>query len=364
MKKETFRKKAFQKKLLGWYQKNRRPLPWRDNIEAWPVWVSEVMLQQTQADTVIPYFQSFIKRFPTPAHLARARLQTVLKVWEGLGYYARARNLHRAAKHVHETYHGKVPLNADAFRKLPGVGPYIGAAVLSIAGGHRAAVVDGNVKRVLSRLFLLEAFANDGKHLDEFQRRAQALIPLKTPGDYNQAVMELGALICRPRRPNCAACPVNSHCRAYQGRKQDEYPKKRAKKKTPLFHIAAACILKKGRVFIARRHTSGMLGGMWEFPGGKRCPGETAEAACAREIKEELNIRIDVGPLIARVNHAYTHFKISMDIFKCRHLSGTIHLNAHSAGKWMAFADLRKYPMPMADIKALPDIEAALFNKK
>jgi A/G-specific adenine glycosylase len=200
-----------RRRLLSWYDVHRRDLPWRRTREPYRIWVSEVMLQQTQVRTAIPFYRRFLQQFPTPAHLARADEQSVLKCWEGLGYYARARNLHRAAARVAASG-GRVPDEWDAFRALPGVGNYIAAAVLSIAYGRPHAVVDGNVKRVLARLLALDLPVNAPAALRAFQAEAERLLDRRRPGDYNQALMELGALVCTPRAPDCGGCPQDTQC--------------------------------------------------------------------------------------------------------------------------------------------------------
>jgi len=204
----------FRKRLLDWYAAHHRILPWRKTRDPYAVWVSEVMLQQTQVGTVIAYYERFMDRFADVAGLARADLQAVLKIWEGLGYYARARNLHRAAAVVCARHGGQVPDTWDQIRALPGVGPYIAAAVLSIAYHRPLAVVDGNVKRILARLFRIDAPVNVSSAAPVFQRKADELLERRQPGAFNQAMMELGAVVCRPRNPDCSHCPVSAHCRS------------------------------------------------------------------------------------------------------------------------------------------------------
>ncbi|MDX1708054.1 MAG: A/G-specific adenine glycosylase, partial [Desulfobacterales bacterium] len=208
--------KQLQKRLIHWYQTNQRDLPWRRSNNPYHIWVSEVMLQQTQVNTVLEYYRRFIKTFTSVTRLAQADEQSVLKLWEGLGYYARARNLHRAAKSVVQQHGGKIPDTWDAFYSLPGVGDYIAAAVLSIAFDRPYAVVDGNVKRVLSRLHKIKNPVNQPSSNSRFAKAADRLLDERQPGTFNQAVMELGALVCIPRKPLCPKCPVRNWCRAYQ----------------------------------------------------------------------------------------------------------------------------------------------------
>jgi A/G-specific adenine glycosylase len=351
---------GYQKKLMAWYLQNCRTLPWRKTDDPYGIWVSEVMLQQTQVNTVVPYYHKFLKKYPTVKHLAQAKLQTVLKIWEGLGYYARARNLHRAAGIVQIKYDGKIPDTWEAFRKLPGVGDYIAAAVLSIAFGQPYAVVDGNVKRVLARLLCIEAAVNDSGSAKTFKALAADLKAERAAGTYNQALMELGALICKPRAPLCDTCPVQMFCKAFQTDSVAIYPRKIMRRPTPLYHIAVGVVIKGDRILITQRKPDGLLGGLWEFPGGKIKKGEKAEAACAREIKEEVNIKVNVLHHLARVKHAYTHFKISMDVFCCGYLEGRIKRNGPVDHRWIKISAIDRYPLPKANHKFLPKLKKYL----
>jgi A/G-specific adenine glycosylase len=345
----------FREKLVVWYRFNHRKLPWRESPDPYHIWVSEVMLQQTQVATVVPYYLRFVEQFPDIRALAEADLQTVLKAWEGMGYYARARNLHKAAQVVTNDFGGEIPQNYTAFRKLPGVGEYIAAAVQSIAFDQPYAVVDGNVKRVLARLFLMEAPVNDSTLGKFFSENADKLLDRGHPADFNQAMMELGAVICRPQNPLCNQCPVSSFCETFKAGRQNELPRRRKKEKTPQYHIAVGVVCKGNRVLITRRAEKGLLGGLWEFPGGKvRRGAETAADACVREIKEEVNLNIKVDSHLTRVKHAYTHFKIVMDVFMCAYLSGEVALNGPVDFKWITVEEIEKYPFPKGNHKFMP----------
>jgi len=346
-----------RQRLMRWYQKNRRQLPWRRTSDPFYIWVSEVMLQQTQVKTVIPYYLKFLERFPDIKTLAGSDLQAVLKVWEGLGYYARARNLHRAAKMVLDRHDGEIPSERQAFRSLPGVGPYIAAAVLSIAFGRPCAVVDGNVKRVLSRLFLIDLPVNKASSLETFGQVASELIPSRRPGIFNQAMMELGAMVCRPSNPLCSTCPLMKNCRAFQTQQMGRYPQRVRTKPVPTHHIAVGVVYKKDRVLITRRRPEGLLGGLWEFPGGKIGKKETAEQACVREIKEEVNLHIKIDSAVTRVKHAYTHFKVVLDVFRCSYVSGRVKLNGPVDFRWIRPAEVDAYPFPKANLKFIPLLE-------
>ena len=348
---------AFRNALIGWYQANKRDLPWRNTNDPYRIWVSEVMLQQTQVATVVPYYHRFLQHFENLKCLARANSQEVLKAWEGLGYYARARNLHRAASLVLKEHRGVVPNHWAEFRKLPGVGDYIAAAVLSMAFEQPYPVVDGNVKRVLARLLMINDPVNNASTTKKFREIADQLLEQKKPGTFNQAMMELGAIVCKPQQPLCGNCPVLKNCRANQSGEVLNYPIKLKKQPTPQYRIAVGVVFKNGRVLITRRKPSGLLGGLWEFPGGKIQKGESPEAACIREIKEETNLAIKVDSHLSRIKHAYTHFKIVMDVFCCSYVSGRVALNGPVDHRWIKLLKLDDFPFPRANHKFFPELK-------
>jgi A/G-specific adenine glycosylase len=354
--------KAFQNKLINWYKKSHRKLPWRETENPYYIWISEVMLQQTQVGTVKPYYEKFIQKFPTVKALAKADLQEVLKIWEGMGYYSRARNLHKAAKIVMSEMGGKVPDNYQQFRQLPGVGQYIAAAVQSIAFHQPCAVVDGNVKRVLARLFTIKTPVNDAKSNKVFQQKASEILNRKNPGMFNQAMMELGALICRPQNPLCAKCPVKQFCAAFQTNTIDKYPVRKKQMPVPKYYIAVGVVNKNGKILITKRKESGLLGGLWEFPGGKILDRETAQQACIREIKEEVNLKIKVVEYLTQVKHAYTHFKIVLDVFQCQYVSGRVKLNGAVDYRWIKLNEIEKFPFPKANHKFIPMLKSETKN--
>ncbi len=349
-----------QKDLIRWYGKNQRLLPWRKTKDPYYIWVSEVMLQQTQVNTVIPYYLQFQEQFPDLEALARADLTQVLKAWEGLGYYGRARNFHKAARLIMENHQGRIPSSAENFRKLPGVGPYITAAVQSIAFNQPLPVVDGNVKRLLSRLVGIDTPVNQSGADKIFREWAEKLLDTKRPGDFNQAMMELGALICRPKQPDCRQCPLQYGCLAFKNKKILQYPKRIKPKPIPEYHIVAGIIRRKGHLLITRRKPEGLLGGLWEFPGGKIQKGETPETACLREIKEEVNLTVQIDSHLTQVKHAYTHFRIEMEVFLCSHPSGRLKLKGPVDYKWIGPGDMNKYPFPKANHKFFPALLGAL----
>lgn len=345
---------GIREKLVKWYDEHHRPLPWRKTNDPYAIWVSEVMLQQTQVNTVIPYYHRFLERFPNLHTLADSDLQDVLKVWEGLGYYARARNLHRAARIVVAEHRGHIPSDPRAFRHLPGVGEYIAAAVLSIAFDQPHAVVDGNVKRVLARMFKIETPVNAPRATKVFRENAKALLDTRQPGTFNQALMELGATVCTLANPACGVCPVQSFCAAHTDGITNEYPKSEPRKPVPEYRIAVGVVHRNGQMLITQRRPKGLLGGLWEFPGGKLKDGESAEQACLREISEEVGLTVDIARYLTRIRHAYTHLRVVLDVFECTHVSGEVKLNGPVDFRWVTLDELEAYPFPKANTKFIP----------
>jgi A/G-specific adenine glycosylase len=348
--------------LLRWYRTTRRDLPWRRTRDAYRIWISEVMLQQTQVATVVPYYERFLARFPDVAALAAAALDDVLKAWEGLGYYGRARHLHAAAGQVVAAHAGRVPLDPAAFRRLPGVGDYIAAAVLSIAAGEPLPVVDGNVLRVWARWRCLREDVRTARLRGRIRRELAAVIPAAAPGDFNQALMELGARVCAPRSPRCAECPLAPRCEARRAGAAAELPMRVPRRKVPLVRIAVAVIVRRGRVFIQRRPDEGLLGGLWEFPGGKIEPGETPATALARECREEIGVAPAAASPLAEVRHDYSHFRAHLHVFVCR-LDAGARPRAAGPARWVTGAELERYAFPGANRKFFPQLLDWLGNE-
>jgi A/G-specific adenine glycosylase len=352
--------RRFRKNLLSWYGKQARPLPWRETKDPYRIWVSEVMLQQTQVKTVESYYGRFIGRFPSVAELARAAPDEVMKHWEGLGYYGRARHLHRAAREVVERFDGNVPDTLEDLLSLSGIGRYTAGAILSIAFEKPEAVLDGNVIRVLSRMFHVTDDVRKGSTLKKLWSLSEGLLPKRRIRDYNQALMELGALLCRSRNPACPDCPVSALCEANRLSLQRELPVKSPRKPVPHHEVTAGIIWRDDHLLITRRPPKGLLGGLWEFPGGKLEPGETLEGCLKREIREELGIAIEVGALLTSVDHAYTHFKITLHAFECRYRGGRLRLIGVDDYRWILPRELEKFALPAADHKII----ALLKNRK
>jgi len=352
MKVETKNNSVFTESLIKWYNKNKRELPWRKTRDPYKIWVSEIMLQQTQVETVLPYYKRFLQAFPSLKALANAELSQILKMWEGMGYYARARNLLKAAQIIAKEYKGKMPSSYDELLKIPGIGPYTAAAVASIAFNENVPVVDGNVARVLSRVLRIEEPLIKNKN--KFANAAKKLLPQGQANDFNQAMMELGALICAPQSPKCVKCPVSIFCKGYQEMADPSVlPVKIPKKETPHYDVVVGIIWHKGRIFIDQRPENGLLGGLWEFPGGKQEDGETLEECLEREIREELDIRIKVKKHFLTVRHAYTHFKITLHSFQCKFLQGKPTPKKGIDWKWVYPQEMTEYAFPKANKRIL-----------
>jgi len=305
---------ALQRTLLAWYDRHHRDLPWRRSKDPYRIWVSEVMLQQTTVKTVLPYYKAFLDRFPTLLALAEEPEEEVLAAWSGLGYYHRARNLHRGAQHVAERHAGRFPRALEAALAVPGVGLYTASAVLSIAHGLPLPVVDGNVRRVLARLLALRgpAFRKDGPYYN----RAEELLDRERPGDWNQALMELGATLCLPRKPACPACPLRQRCEARARGIVADLPEGRARRTPVNVTVAAALVERDGRVLLVRRPEGRLLGRMWEVP--QTSLEGHGRPDLAREIEERHGLRVVPGPLAVRARHAVTYRRITLEGYTTR----------------------------------------------
>lgn len=352
--------RAFQRDLLDWYDIVRRDMPWRNTSDPYRIWLSEVMLQQTRVDQAEPYYRRFVERFPTVDDLADAPLDDVLLCWEGLGYYSRARHLHKAAQKVVREFDGSVPRDEKTIRSLPGVGPYTAAAVLSIAYGEPCAVLDGNVARVITRVFRVDAVAQRSAVRRRLRTAARRLMNESRPGDYNQALMELGATVCTPKAPRCADCPLGAVCAAFEYGDQENYPVTPPRKSIPHYDVTVGLIYDAaGRLLIQRRPEDAMLGGLWEFPGGKREDDESLEAACRREVEEELGITVTVDDLFHTLTHAYSHFRITMHAFRVRIVDGVPRSSTGQPVRWVDPTGLDDFAFPRANRKLIDRLAAA-----
>ena len=315
------------------------------------------MLQQTTVPAVIPYYERWVKVFPDMRSLARAPLRKVLREWQGLGYYQRARNLHKAARLIVRERDGRIPDDEHELRDLPGFGPYTAAAVLSLVYGKPLSVVDANVRRVLMRVLgiLGTAEARIDKNLRAY---LETVFPKQSPGDFNQAMMELGALVCRSRNPQCLACPVRTSCRAAREGTQEVIPRPK-KLGLEKIEVVVAVIEKAGRVLIQQRPARGLLADLWEFPGGKVEHGEGLTAALRREVREELGVEVEAVRRLATVQHAYTRFQVTLHAYACRIRNS--RLKTGPRRRWVTLSSIRKYPLPSGSVKIV-DFLAAQKN--
>lgn len=340
--------------LLQWWDFDHSDLPWRRNKDAYAVWIAEVMLQQTQIATVIPYYERWMERLPTVNALAEASIDDVLKLWEGLGYYSRARNLHAAAVIIMEELAGRMPAEVEDLLRLPGIGRYTAGAISSIAFDRPAPVLDGNIVRVLSRLTDLGEDVTLSMTRRRLWKLASDLVPTERPGEFNQALMELGQRLCTPSAPRCGNCPLSTLCLSKERGTQYERPVRPPRKRTPHYNVVAGVIYDGDepageRFLIARRPFDKMLGGLWEFPGGKTEGSESYEAALKREIEEELAIEIQVGGPLCTIAHAYTHFRITLHVFLAKHTAGTprdIEVAEHA---WVSLGDVDRFAFAATD---------------
>jgi A/G-specific adenine glycosylase len=302
----------FAKALLAWYARERRDLPWRATKDPYRIWVSEIMLQQTQVATVIPYYGRFLKRFPTLKALALADRESVLKAWEGLGYYRRAVHLHEGVRAVLTRHAGRFPSDPGAIRTLPGIGDYTAGAIRSIALGQDAALVDGNVARVLARIAALRRAVQEAATKKSIWTLAASLLPPGRAGDFNQALMELGALVCTPRDPRCRVCPVTRFCRARKEKLTDRIPARVARKALPQRREAVAVLSRGETLYLRRRPEGGLLGGLWEFPSVPD-PGERAARDLLDSLFRRHGVRARSCGSLGRFHHAFTHFKLEAE---------------------------------------------------
>jgi A/G-specific adenine glycosylase len=345
--------------LLAWYRRERRDLPWRRTRDPWAIWVSETMLQQTRVETVIPYYERFLARFPTLEALADAEADELMRHWAGLGYYSRARNLQAGARWVAREHGGRVPDRLEALLELPGVGRYTAGALASIAFDRPAPIVDGNVARVLARLLdlALDVASPAGKR--RLWSEAEALVAGPTPGDLNQALMELGALVCTPREPRCGACPLRRWCRGRAAGRAEALPVKAAKAAPREVEGVAALLLRGARALAVRRPPRGLLGGLWELPGGELAAGEAPAAGIARVLRDRIGLAPAQSTPIGVVTHGFTHRALRLHVFRAEAPAGRVRRRELDAHRWLAPAAFSALPLSAVAKKALALAAAA-----
>ncbi len=338
---------ALRRRLNAWFDRERRPLPWRDVDDPYKVWVSEIMLQQTRVDTVWPYYERWLQRFPTVQSLAEASMDDVLRRWSGLGYYTRARNLHRAARTIMADHGGRLPEGGEALRRLPGVGAYTAGAVASIAFGRPEPAVDGNALRVLARISgereSIERTATK-RRLTELAKR---LVDPERPGEWNQAIMELGATHCKPRGPDCPSCPVGRWCLARDRGLTQKIPQVKPKPRVGIQRVHFAVVKQDGRILLTQRPDEGLLGGTWGLPGG---PSTTP---LGRAVREQTGIRVRKGRPLGRAEHRFTHRHWVMEVYACSVQKNGEAPVGGAITHWVQPGELADAPLAKATRKAL-----------
>jgi A/G-specific adenine glycosylase len=307
------------------------------------------MLQQTRVETVIPYYRRWLSRFPTVDSLANAEIDDVLGIWEGLGYYQRAHNLHQAAKVILDQYDGQIPRGVHDLESLPGIGPYTAAAIASIAFGEQVVALDGNLRRIISRLINFDQIASTPEADRRFRTWAIEQIPASSASEFNQALMDLGAMVCTAKAPTCVICPVSSHCEAFAQDVQESRPVRKVTRAIPHHVVSAGVLRKDGKVLIGRRPVGKLLGGLWEFPGGKCFHGESIADCLEREWYEELDLVIVPGKEIGVIEHAYTHFKVTVHAVECHAQEYELSMRDHSEIRWVEIDRLDEFPMGKVD---------------
>ncbi len=340
---------AIHHSLQDWYKDNARSLPWRDVQDPYLIWISEVMLQQTQVRTVIPYFKKWRKTFPEIHSLGKATEEDVLKLWEGLGYYSRARNIKKSADIIIDEYGGTVPQEIKLLKRLPGIGDYIAAAIASIAFGKDVPAIEANGLRVIARLFNFHGEVQVSQSKKILKDHLGEIIRIGDAGSINQAVMDLGSLICLPKKPACEICPVKVYCLAFENQTQLLLPVKKKKRPIPHVVVVAAIIMDGSQVLVTKRPPGKLLGGLWEFPGGKVEKGETHQAALTRELREEIGIEAIIGDQKHEYQHAYTHFSVTVFTYEVVTMSGRIEKREVADYKWMETDKLDEIPMGKVD---------------
>ncbi|MDP3920664.1 MAG: A/G-specific adenine glycosylase [Candidatus Omnitrophota bacterium] len=337
----------FQQDLLKWYGKNARDLPWRRTKDPYKIWVSEIMLQQTQVDTVIPYYLKWLERFPTLKSLTTAPLDDAMKLWAGLGYYRRVRMLHEGAQYVLEELGGKIPADPEELGKLPGVGRYTAGAIASIAFDKRAPILDGNVIRVLTRLCAVKSDVSSTRTVAKLWQLAEELLPKKQTGDFNQALMELGAMVCAPDNPSCLFCPVSRYCAAYKAGQQSRYPVKAQKEQIEKKQTFALILRKEGKVLIQQQPEKARWGGLWMFPYYERRSSMLkAHGLQANALKRRM-----------QVTHAFTKYRVTLDVYEAEAPAREAQEICEKSHKWVPLGNLKKHAFPSPHQKIVKDLE-------
>jgi len=354
LKKRGSSSESLQEQLISWFKENRRDLPWRRTYDPYHVWISEIMLQQTQMERGVCYFNRWIARFPDVAAVAVAGQQEILKYWEGLGYYSRARNLHRAAKIIVAHFAGVVPCDYNRLIQLPGIGPYTAAAIASVAGNRDIAVIDANVTRVYARIFDINMVVKERKAKNQIKRRADELLPAGKSRLYNQALMDLGGLVCTARRPKCGSCVISGFCLALDRGTVNKRPVTGKSKKTIMVERVAGLVFHRGRILLLQRREKDIWGGLWEFPGGVVEEGVGAEAVTAK-IFQQTGFNVDAVSSITTVTHHYTRYKSILHCYLCALQGDGIEPKLKGAEdyRWVYSEELKNFGFPAGPRKVI-----------
>lgn len=354
--------------LITWFRNAQRDLPWRRTSDPYAIWLSEIMLQQTRVETVIPYYEKFLAAFPTIERLAKAPLERLLRLWAGLGYYSRARNLHAAAKSVVREYGGLFPSSSVALQTLPGVGRYTAAAIASIAFGEAVAVLDGNVKRVLARLLAVTESIDKPAVVDRLWRDAEQLLDSRNPGDFNQAMMELGATVCTPRNPRCESCPLRRYCAAAKRGIATTLPIRKTKVAVPLVRAVGAAIVENRDILLVQRKKTGLLAGFWTLPGTEIQENEDPRHALRRFAEKRFSASLIVGEMIGEVRHEFTHRSLRLEIYGAGFIDTAESTHPQTSKRngvyWHKIDSPPRIPLATIDIKAIECVSNAQSNAR
>jgi len=354
-----FLMKKIQQNLLDWFAENARDMPWRMTYSPYHVWISEIMLQQTQMDRVIDYFGRWIKQFPDIASISRSKEGKILKLWEGLGYYTRAKNIIRTADILNEQHNGELPKDFKILLQLPGIGKYTAGAIMSIAFNKEHAIVDANIERVFARLFNLAKPVKDPQTQIFIWEKAEELLPHGHAREFNQALMELGALVCIPKNPRCRVCPVRNFCLSLKKNVVDKRPVSSKPSQTVFIEMVTGILTHKDKIFIQKRKPKGVWPNLWEFPGGRLEPGETPEMALVREYAEETQLQIGKLERITTVKHSYTIYRVTLHCYFCSLTDGRFEPVLHTAQEYRLVnpADLSNYAFPAGHRKLIAHLK-------
>ena len=334
--------------VVKWYKKENCNMPWRINSDPYSIWISEIMLQQTQVKTVIPYYNNWMKKLPNVDSLANSHIDDVLKLWEGLGYYSRAHNLYYSAKEIIKKHNGVFPNSYNQLIRLRGIGDYTASAILSIAFKKKNPVFDGNIRRIFSRLFTLK---KDSQIIIKAKTEMLKYMDDCNPSDINQAMMDFGRLICSPKKPQCGICILNQVCKAHITNNVSSYPELKKRSIKPVYNVAVGFIIKNNKILISKRKKNKLLGGLWELPGGKKKKREPLLNCLKREVLEELDIKIDISQKIGNIKHKYSHFDVNLTGYTCYYNQGTPKPLNSDGIKWIQFNEIKNFAFPKSTLK-------------